>query len=999
MATLELSAFAKSSASLKHKWCQDLAKRFLNEGRDVEPNDLNAGIIGYSFDIMANAIEDAYFNINTRAKETFSITAKFDDSVFLHAISNSVHDFLAKPAYIDILIGVREAEIIANAIPRPGLGYKMLTISRDTQLVLDRFSYVLDYPIDIIVKEGSNNRKLISSKYNLSVRNHFSDIEATYIHGKVQRVNGENYYVFKTKARQMIKDSQTYIFTSSAVESDTYTVPYESQLAGIEVYYQENIDSDWVLLENKYLGVLTDIVGKKFCYYRLMDGEFEISFSTNPEHFKPAFNSRIKINTYITEGTLGNFDYTSDMIYIYLAQDSTDQYQSAFSGIIPVVQLLNTASRGGKDKPTMDDIRASIVEMKSSRKTISSDMDLKKAMEAYSMQIVKQRDDIYAREFMTFVLLQDQESDYTIPTRTGEIFIPEGDTTNQPEVDARLVSPDNVYNFWLADDSEYYNTNRFVSVSPDENGKSPTVALRQSDWKYLYDKYYRYGGVLMMCPFLIKIFKDPYFVALYDVQCAGSTGMVFGYNNYNSPEKFSINGVTVLRKDVRSNIYTISCEVAVSDIVMQSFISSDINDFAVRVKLEMLDSSEETYAYVDLTTVSTNSDGSKLIFSVDLVTDNILHNEDMIRIINKTIIPTADDTYTGTGIIPDKYFIPFKTKLRAYIAYKPDTPFDSEYHNYMLNEREVNDGFVITDMFETADPFQFVRDVSNVFSTVLEVIVADGVYPKYAEDVIMTYDQVIYDRNPDGTIRVDGANQLVILHNIGEVVMDGTTPLIAHKKGDPIIQFDSNNKPIYEVQPSRSFVIKNIPMVSMLSMINDQFNSVVYKTFRNATDTIQHQIIPKLIENNTIRIGVYNTIGPSALFVQGYGTDYSQLKNLDVSISLNIKLNNNDNRESIHDDIVNSVRAFMKTVMQKGYFYMDELIEYLKTTYSDIKYVEFANINNLDTKVQTIKINPDIDAAAQVPEYISVGQTLNADAFKKDGTVSFEPNIHINIVL
>lgn len=1002
MATLDITEYGKSSAVLKSKWISDLRARFSSDRGNVTPSPLNAGIIGYSLDIMANAVEDAYFDLNTRSKEIFATVAKFDDSVYLHASSVNISNFFATPAYIEILVGIKESEILSRAVDRPGLNYKMLSLSGKTQVVLDGNFYLIDYPIDIVVKQGTNGRKLISSKYNLGTDNRFSDIESTYIHGKMQIVDNVNYYVLKTKARQLVCGSQTFTFNSSSVGSDTYTIGYDLQLAGFEVYYQENDDANWVLLENIYSGILTGVAGKKFCYYRLLDGEFEISFSNNPKHFKPAFNSKLRVDTYITGGTEGNFKYTAEQTYLVLQQDNSDVYQEAFAGIVPACQMLYSESKGGVDKPSLDDIRAAIVEKKSCRNTIISETDLKAMFTAYNINVQKQRDDIYMRSFMTFVLLQDNDSDYILPTRTGELFIKEADTMNQPEVDARIVSPDSVYNFWLADELESFNTKRFMIAGLDDTNMSPTVALENENWLYLYNKYIKYNGVLMMCPFIVKIFKDPYFVALYDVQCNETIGTVFGYNNYNSPEKFSVNGISIYREDVRSKSYKISCEVAVSDIVLQEFQSAvSLDDFSVRVKVEMLDSNDQTYAYITLANAQLNADGTKLIFFETIETDNLLHNDDLIRIINKKITPTNDDVYTELNETPQKYFIPFKSKLRVYIIYRPDTYFESAFNNYMLHPIDIDGGYVVTDMFETNQPFQFVRDVSTVFSTVLEVQMTSGVYPKYTDNVPMVYDKPVYRVNEDGTLVIDAATGYpVVIHNVGDPVLDAGTglPIYIHQAGDEKIVFNSNDEPIYEINPIRTFIVKNIPLVSMMAMLNTTYKKIIYETFKELSDTIQKKILSRVVENNTVQIGVFNTIGPSDTFVTGSKTNFNQLENLDVSIELNVRLITNDNADTIREDIKETVRLFMISVMVKGYFYMNELLTLLQTTYSDIEYVEFSNINDENAATQTIKVNPEIDSTVLVPEYISIGQILDEAAFKKDGTVIFTPNIVINLI-
>jgi hypothetical protein len=1000
--------FGKSSAALKSKWISLMRKRFEENRADgAEPSDLNAGIIGISMDFMSNAIEDTWHDMNARSKEIFPTVAKFDDSVYLHATTVHIEDFFAKPAIIDVVIAIQVRDIIRQSVARPDLGYNMLTLSANTQLVLDRFFYKLDYPIDIIYKQGINNQTIISAKYDLSSINPFSDINSTFVIGKTQLIDGVEYYIFKTVARQVALNSQEITYTPASNDTDIFTFPYTSQLAGFDVFYRENDTKPWIQLEKLYQGVLLQLSpSKKFCYYRLLnDDTFDISFSANPLYFSPAFNSRIRVDTYITEGKAGNFVFTSQEIQLIFNQNFENIFEAAFAGIQPVVQLLSEKSRDGENKLTLDEIRQKVVEYRSSREFISSSADLDRYLSQYGFKPSKQRDDILMREFLAYSVLEDIALGFIAPSRTGELYFKEEETIDMPEIDARIMNPANVYQFWLSDEIVSYNFTRFVIAPPDDNGNNPTIALANKDWSYLWNKLEQYQNVLMMCPYLIKIFKDPYFVALYDVQTDANLGVVFGYNNINSPEKFAINSVRIIRNDIRDTSYRISIEISVSDIIMEEFLTvQDLTDFRVRVKMELLKDNKSTYGYITMNECATNADGTRLIFSATLETDNCLHKEDMVRIINKMVFPTDDDTYTGTGIIPDRYFIPFKSYLRIYIAYRPDTVIQPDFNNYMLTENEIYTGFLITDMYEISEQFQFIRDVSDVFSTTLEVITSSPIWPKYTQNIQMRYDTPVYQKDDNGFIAVDENGNPIVLHAVGDLVFSPTgDPVYAHREGEDIIKFDPlTNKPVYSIPPKYTFLAKKVPLIAMTTMLNPVDRELLYTKLKTCTDVLQKRIIPKLIENTSISVGLCNTVGPSTQFIQGYGDaeNYTRLPNLSMSVTLNCKIRDPDMAPVMQKNIIQSTQVYIRQIMQSSVFNTDGLLLYLRELYSDIVYIEFESINGADSKVQTIKLS---DLANQdtvvVPEYITVDQKLDEDAFKQNGTISTTPNIVVNMIL
>lgn len=1002
--------YGKSSTAMKSKWISKMRQLFSENRVDgAEPSDLNAGIIGMSMDFMASMVEDTYYDINTKSKEMFPTVAKFDDSVYLHATTAHINNFFAKPAAIDVVIAIRTDDILRQAVYRPELGYSMLTISSKTQLILDRFYYKLDYPIDIIYKKGTNTQNIISAKYDLSVRNPFSDINATFVIGKTQIIDGNEYYIFRTVARQIALTSQEITYTPTSNESDIFTFPYTSQLAGFDVFYREDDTKKWTQLDKLYQGVLLQLdPSKRFCYYRLLDDDtFDIAFSANPAYFSPAFNSRIRVDTYITEGKAGNFTFTSQEIQIIFNQNFENTFESAFTGIQPVVQLLSEKSRDGDDKPSLDEIRQRVVEYRSSRDFISSTPDLERYLKDYGFKTVRQRDDLITREFLAYSVIEDSETGYIAPTRTGNLYFKENETINMPEIDARIVNPDNVYQFKYAESDTLHNTLTFVAaaVSEDDNGNSPTEALLTKNWSYLWGKLSSYGGVLMMCPYLIKIFKDPYFVSLYDVQTNATLGAVFGYNNINSPEKFAINAVNIVRNDIRDNTYKISVEISVSAIIMEEFLTvNDLANFRVRVKIELLQDDKRSYGYITMNECSTNSDGTKLIFSATIETDNCLHQSDMIRIVNKMITPTMDDTYAGTGVIPDKYFIPFKSYLRIYIAYRPDIAIPPDYNNYMLTENELYNGFLITDMYEISEQFQFIRDVSDIFTASLEVITSTPQWPKYTQNIPALYTTPVYDKDSDGIIKLDENEDPIILHDVGEPVISiNGNPVYAHYAGEDIIEYDPvTNKPIFAIPSEYIFLINKIPLIAMTSMLNQTYREIIYNKLKSMTDAIQKKILPKLVENNSIVVGLYNTMGPSKQFLQGYGDiqNFSNLPKLSISIVLNCKVRDPEMSDVLQKNIIQSAQSYIKSIMQTSAFNADGLLVYLRDIYPDIIYIEFESINDSDSKVQTIKLSELMaQAAFETPEYITIDQKLDEDDFKRDGTVNFTPNIVVNMII
>lgn len=998
---VDLIKYGKTSASLKKIWLEQLASLFLKNQADRVPSDLQGGIIGYTFDVMANITEDLYFQGNTLAKEVFPAIAKFSDSIYAHAFSHNITDIYATPAYIEVLMGIKVNDIYEKAIVKSNLGYRQLTLGENTRIYLDKFEYYIDYPIDIIVKPVSGSRDSISAKFNLSKINPFSTIQTTFVESQIQVIGNDEYFIFKVPARQYSKIISKNTVGQSRSQTDVFDLNYIDELAGFNVIYKETLNSTGIYLDKIYqnLFITKDV---PFCYYRLDEDSIRVSFSSHPEYFYPRYGSEITIEAIVTKGTLGNFNYRDDeFLNVEYTPDQNNEYEVALQNSTILCQLLSTKSSGGLNKKTVEDIRKDVIEMKSSRQSIISDIDLQNELSKYQLKVKKMRDDILRREFATYILLKNDDLNYVIPSRNAELLINNSQTKEDITIDAKFVEPYSVFNLWLASEEEHYNYNRFQIEELDEENMNLTKAYYENNLQYIYNKYKDYSNLIMICPFMIKIFKDPYIVGIYDIYVNKILGTIFEYNDTNSPEKFSILSINVDRTDLRSNKYKIWVDLGVSDIILETF-KNNPDTFPIKIKVEMLDDYNRPYCYTILEDMEIVTETNKIRCSIELETDNFLYNDDFIKIVNKKIMPIGDDVYYPFDIWPEKYPIPFKTKLKAHIVYLPDVPYTSTYKNYLLTAEEETDGYIVTDTFQSPEILYFVKDISNVFSPILEVIMSEGIWPKYEEDIYMTYQEPVYELTETGEIALDPITNLpIVLHEIGEIVLDTEgEAIILHNEGDDIISYDQYGKPIYEVEPEVQFIIKNMPLVSLISMMYEPHKKIIYETIEKYTDDITLSILPRLVENNRIIINVYNTVGTSSTYIKGYKNLFTALDRIDMSLELNIKLYNNDDdiQTYIRTDIIDFIQNFIITKANNGYLYIFDLIVDLKASFPNIEYVEFSNMNGNSADVQTIKINSAIDQDKYTPEYITINQKLDELEFINFNNIVLTPNININFL-
>lgn len=411
----------KDIFSFKKFALDTLAKKYFP---DQDVSTLNIGMIGYASELIGTGVEDSFFTVSTLIKEMFPNKAQLPESIYSYAAMFQLSNAFAKASECKFLM-VFEEDMIRGTMEtvnaQEGKAINRIYLDKDTQIVVEDIPFVLDYDIEITMKE-IRGETVYSAKYvTVPFKNCVSNIANPYI--KVRK-SIDNYLALEVIGHQCYRDEEVHqIINNSKINHPTIDIPIYGKLAGFDILYKEPGEDEY----NTQL--VTRVVDSTalmtpFCYYRMRDeNTLQISFSTMDNYFQPKFNSEVKITLYTTNGSDGKFEtYIGNNIDVICTSERYWYNESMVLGAKAV-----SGSVGGTENLPLEDLQNLVVEMFSTANALTTDADLEFFFYNYqyrynnNIKFIKRRDDVCERLFAGYLIMRDDR--YIYPTNTLDIAI------------------------------------------------------------------------------------------------------------------------------------------------------------------------------------------------------------------------------------------------------------------------------------------------------------------------------------------------------------------------------------------------------------------------------------------------------------------------------------------------------------------------------------------------------------------------------------------------
>lgn len=477
----------------------NVASNYINGDTDFA----KTGLFGYITESMAMILRDTTFHTSMMYNESFLNTAVIPKSVYNWAKMFNVEVQKATPAYANIELSFpnsvwdgyskTDTSEIAGLKTKTGI-VSYIKIDRADPIIAGDYYFSLEH--SIIIYKNSNGG--FAAQYLLS-----PDEDTITDYQKVE--NTTKYLSVKSDGENIKVSARAYQYRKTTIQSQIISTTFlnkvksytfEDQFCGANLYYIENGQKQPITLTYSDLNTKTQT---KTAFYNLTnENELEIIFKTGDELFVPAVNTEIILEILTTCGANVPSKFTDSALMNFSKTD-----MKAF----PLIITFNpTDIIGGKNMPTLSDIKSTIIREISTRNTITTKNDLDnyfgilmsliEDINNGRIKFVKKRDDILRRIYNSYLLIRDNinensdslaDSSYIsrcVPTNTIDVTGIEGNDDNEQK---QIVLAYPKFNL----DGQYVSRTNNSTLAADDYYFSPfRILIKYGDYnfvKYIYD--------------------------------------------------------------------------------------------------------------------------------------------------------------------------------------------------------------------------------------------------------------------------------------------------------------------------------------------------------------------------------------------------------------------------------------------------------------------------------------------------------------------------------
>jgi hypothetical protein len=570
----------------------------------------NVGFLGYTLDMMANTTEDMFNTVPIVINEMYPNIAQMPSSIYNYASLFQYSNLLAIPSAMECVILLPMDSLLANATLSNDGTYFTFTLDQRTNIMVETQSFILEHDI-LITLRPYRGEYIITASYIREYSNDLSTIKNPYIKYQKYNYNGVRYLALLVKARRC--DKLVYsqrILNNDRINVATVNINFEDQLANFEVFYRESTDYKYTQLQKKIIN--SRAIKEPFCYYRLKNNNtLELTFSSRENYFRPKFNSEIMVEYYTTNGTEGNFDmYLGDNVEVYR---NSEKYEN--NARVPVLAIVQSASTGGTDKPTIMDLRDMTADAFATVDSYTTEADLQRHFNSFDLtnntkvHFIKKRDDIFDRLYTAFSLSKDSLGSY-YKTNTLQLKMYINQFDHQFEQSNRLLlKPGNTFIY---------------------DGTSTTQMIKANDdTDLLFNNTYVYQN-----PFLMTL-SDNGVVGYYLNNINDKVSLDYEYANDNSMIQFICNNLYVYRSSIsKQNEYIFKLYLtATDDDIYNPIVDENGNETGrLKVVLSFMGKNGKELAYMECKKTEFISEGRHYTYEGTVTTDDFISVTEAVRI-------------------------------------------------------------------------------------------------------------------------------------------------------------------------------------------------------------------------------------------------------------------------------------------------------------------------------------------------------------------------------
>jgi hypothetical protein len=580
------------------------------------PSTLKSGHFGFTIEMIATAHKENLMQRLAFFPEKFLNTASLPESIYNNAsrLEYNIPGGVQSQATVMISIDYETVKAINGTDGK-------FVFNRNDHIHMAGFKFTLPY--SIIVKTESNSaiasydleeQPLDTTIYKKYSSNPYLQTFTQDVEDSTGRLK-KNLFIITDIYQNKISNTEVEILTDNVTDKILFEIPFVDQLVDFNVYLNgEHI--------TKLFSSDDVTVNDRFCFWTYGDENIlHVYFSSLVGYFRPQFGDDLRIEVVTTNGSNGNFEFTEQVL-----MQSSDSRLENTAIFIPIV----AQPSGGKDKPSLMDIKKSLLRIERTRNNIITDFDVESLFKEISdtfydnktiVKIHKQRDDVIKRIYSVYLGLVNRITKKTYNTNTVDIDIPFTTLKAQNYIlkEGTLVMYDSALKvFRLLEDTE------FTSM------------------------YTKESAFLYCLPFQMELRLSPFVrSAFYDMNNQQRLSLNHRPTENNINKEFLVNGLNINRNNLTEDSYKISCSILTSDETIQPY--EDIKVIAV-----IKGNNTELY-YTEMLYNNTLKE-----FYFHLKTDNTFDNDGRLIItdsLKEILTGTSVEAYLGSDINVDIHIL------------------------------------------------------------------------------------------------------------------------------------------------------------------------------------------------------------------------------------------------------------------------------------------------------------------------------------------------------
>ena len=581
---------------------QKLESRFADS--DDTSDTLQISTFGYLSEQFSRVLQNSIIMGTQTCYETLITKAKDIKTLLTQAVEVQLDGIMATPAYMNVLIGFDEKELLSK------MKNNRFTLSRDSLIQIGDYVFHLPYDLMISTEQMGNGEYIYTARYGLnSFMPNFCNIDSAYLSAPYRQLySGANFIYVPCRIIQIeVRTYDVPILSNNILENKTADFQFNeseednqyNQLAGFEVKIISSTDGEVNL--NPVFEGMPPTSGELYCFYNFLS-ENTIRLKFDSDSYMPSSGDTVAIRVYTTSGESGNFKYAEEQT-ISIENDNGEKVENGINFCIVLSQ-----SGNGKDKLSKEEMKNILPGEKFLNNTIITEKDLDTYFNSLtSDNLLKFKKEIHNQIERTkygYLLCKDANGNI-IPTNTIQLFLKEDDFTVCN--DKVIIPPNQTYG---------------LNITADE------AFLVKDGQKYDFE----YSS-----PLMTVINKNMLSVSYYLTMIDDDYIMKYNYINQNSFLQFIANSINICKSFLENDDkYIITLNISQNTNVDKKLIQLDENENIVSSKIYpvlILKSGNGEY-YVKGTVI--NFKKSTYVYSIkfEIESDNLLDDENNIRLNN-----------------------------------------------------------------------------------------------------------------------------------------------------------------------------------------------------------------------------------------------------------------------------------------------------------------------------------------------------------------------------